>query len=101
MIDHAALKFLGIYPETIDEADETCERVCAEYGIDSDDKVWDYVEQDFREIIFDGNLTNFIIDLIFRHTRNALVEARKVEDDAIDWYVNGDDSHFYIDGEQV
>lgn len=98
MIEHAILKYLGIYPETIEKYDEVIEQVCEEYGIDSDKQVWEYVKQAFDENVFDGNLTNEILSYMFRNLGSALVEAGKFDEQQIDWYVNGWDSHFYIDG---
>ena len=103
MVEHAALKFLGIYPEQIQDADETVEYVCKEHGIDSDSQVWEFVERDFKENIFDGDdLSDVIVCYIFRNLKAALVESGKFTEEQIDWYINGTlDTNFYIDGEQV
>ena len=102
MVEHAALKFLGIYPEQIQDADDTVEEVCKMYGIDADSQVWDFVEEDFKECIFDGDLSNMIVYYIFRNLKAALVESGKLDEEQIDWYINGTlDTNFYIDGEQV
>ena len=102
MIENAVLKYLGIYPEHIDDADELCERVCKEHGIDSDSEVWEDVKQNFEELVWPGRqLSNEIIFYIFRNLKAALVESGEFEDGQIDWYINGGDTHFYIDGEEV
>jgi len=102
MIENAVLKYLGIYQEHIDEADELCERVCKEHSIDSDSEVWEYVKQDFEENVWQGHqLSNEIIYYIFRNLKAALVESGKYKESQIDWYINGLDTHFYINGDEV
>lgn len=98
MIEHALLKYLGIYPETIERADEIVERVCEEYDIDSDSEVWEYVKQTFDEEVFDGQLSDFVVDLMFRNLAAALMESGKVDGKRIDYYVDGICSDFTIDG---
>ena len=101
MIENMALKCLGIYPECIERADEIVKRVCEEYGIDSDAEIWPYVQQDFEENVFGGDLTNEIMSYMFRNLQAALIESGKLSDEQIDWYVNGYASSFVIDGEYV
>jgi len=101
-MENEALKYLGIYPEHIEMADGICEAVCRKYGIDSDEEVWEYVKQDFEETVYDGEqLSNLIIYYIFRNLKSALMESGKLGEVDIDWYVNGHDTHFYIDGEEI
>ena len=101
MIEDATLKYLGIIPECIERADEICERVCDEHGIDSDSAVWEYVKQDFEEQVHDGNLTNLIIYFIFKNLRAALDESGVVDMSRTDWYIDGMCSSFMIDGEEA
>lgn len=100
MVENAVLKYLGIYPEHVEAADELCERVCGRYGIDSDEEVWAYVKSDFEELVYDGSqMSNAIIRLIFYNLLAALRE-HGVGEGRVDWYINGGDTHFYIDGEE-
>ena len=101
MIEDALLKYLGIYPESIQRADDICERICEEYGIDSDSEVWPYVKQDFEELVYDGRqLSNEIIYYVFRNLRAALVESGKLKEEQVEWYINGFDTGFLIDNEE-
>lgn len=100
MIENEILNYLSIYPYAINDVDDTVERICGMYGIQSDDHVWPYVKQWFEEEVFGDNLTNAIIDTIFRNLRDALVESGQFESDQIDWYVNGLDSHFIINDKE-
>ena len=101
MIEHEALKYLGIYPESVEKADVICERVCEKYGIGSDYDVWEHVRQDFEKQVYDEYpLSDLIIFFIFKNLKAALVKSKKVEEPDIDWYINGWDTGFYIDGEE-
>ena len=94
--------YLGIYPDNIEEASEIFELVCKKFGIDSDEE-WSIILQDFEEqfdIDYYGNFGNRVIGMIFRNLNSALVE-KGVNDDRIDWYINGWDTSFIIDGEEV
>ena len=104
MIEDALLKYLGIYPEIIERFDALCERVCADYGIDSDEEVWPEVKWKFDEMCGIGsnhplNMTNILIRMAFNEVAGALVE-HGVDDGRIDWYVDGMASAFVIDGEE-
>lgn len=46
-----------------------------------------------------SNITNSIIDAYFTVTANLIKQRRK--DVKVSYYVNGMDSHFYIDGEEI
>lgn len=100
MAENALLKYLGIYPENVANADELCERVCKAHGIDSDEEVWAYVKSDFEELVYGGEqLSNEIIRLAFCNLLAALRD-HGVDEGRVDWYINGGDTHFYIDGEE-
>ena len=93
--------WLGIYPEQIEDAGETLDACCKEYGIDADE-VWDWVLQEFRErygLPFHDHISNAIVGIIFDCAKEAL--CRKGVDD-VDYYVNGTlDTNFYIGGELI
>lgn len=46
-----------------------------------------------------SNITNSIIDAYFTVTADLIKQRRK--DVKVSYYVNGMDSHFYIDGEEI
>ena len=100
MVENAALKYLGIYPEHVQAVDELCERACEKYGINSDEEVWAYVKQDFEELVYGGRqMSNEIIRLVFCNLLAAMRD-HGVDEGRVDWYINGGDTHFYIDGEE-
>ena len=105
MIENALLKYLGIYPETIKRIDDMCERVCEDYGIDSDEEVWPEIKRQFGEICgirpdHSLNITDILISMAFREVAGALVE-HGMDNGRIDWCVDGMASAFTIDGEEV
>lgn len=89
------LQYLGIYPDAIDGAIETCENALKMYNFTT----WeiDDMNEHATEILADigrfDDITNSIIKSYFWATADALQKKFKVE---TDWFVNCDDSHFYI-----
>lgn len=100
------LMFLGIYLNDIEHAAEVLEAVCDKHGIDSEAvwmNVYAYFEGGFAsDHSCDGtlNFTNALITLMFNCLRDALLDVG-IEDERIDWAVEGPCSDFYIDGEQA
>lgn len=98
------ITFLGIYPNAIEHAAEVLEAVCKKHGINSDGlwmNVNAYFEGGFAsDHSCDGtlNFTNALINLMFNCLRDALLDVG-IEDERIDWAVEGLYSDFYIDGE--
>lgn len=105
MIEDAALKYLGIHPEVIERADAIVERVCEAHGIDSDEEVWPYVLDRFMNRFGTmpygrGTFTDELIAMFFAATASALEESG-IDEDGIDYYVDGMCSSFSIDGEEA
>ena len=104
MVEDALLKYLGIYPEVIERADDIVERACKAQGIDSDDEVWPHVLDEFNSMtgFKEGGFntpTNMLIRMAFSALDSALRE-HGMDDGRIDYYVDGMCSDFYIDGEE-
>ena len=93
-----ACNYLGIYPDMIEDAADTFDLVCEQFGIDAD-KAWERVDWQFQE--FYSNLGNAAVEIMFYELMQSLIESG-VDKDRIDYYVNGTlDTTFYIDGEAI
>lgn len=90
--------YLGIYPNNIESASETLEAVCEAQGLDSD-VIWSKIYRRFTNA-YSSNFGNKVMTLMFECLQ-AELEKQGMEPDRIDWYVNGLDTDFYIDGETV
>lgn len=94
----SACDYLGIYPRNIEKADEILEAVCNQFGIDSDD-VWQEIDEEFT-LVHGVNFGNTVIRMIFEHLFDAL-ERNGIDDNRIDYFINGYDTHFIIDQEWI
>ena len=94
--------YLGIYPKQIEDAGDTLDDVCREFGIDADD-VWEWVNSEFYELFNIPDFTHFsngVVGIIFSCLMEALVR-KGVDRERLDCYINGVlDTSFYIDGEE-
>ena len=93
MVD--SLCYLGIYPDEIRRAQETFDDVCDKYDLGD---LYDDYEEYLKNVGDFGDITNSIMGALFDTLMSALKE--KGIDDC-DYYVNGLDTHFYINHEEV
>lgn len=93
MVDNLA--YLGIFPESINNAIETCKHVLEENGFNAAEI--NRVEQDASDDLLQINFTNAIIESYFNATKEAL--KNKYPDLDVDYYVNCIDSSFFVNGE--
>jgi hypothetical protein len=92
------LNLVGIYPEQIEDVIDTCENLCKEHGIDSNE-LWTCIWQDMDEYWHteDMCLSDQIVGVVFENLQKSL-KAKGIRSD---YYVNGTlDTSFYIDGEE-
>ena len=95
------MQFLNIYPKTIEDVASTCEQAMLDAGFNTRevDDMFEYVKQCF----YDGDgmdysdVTNSIISNFYGYTKEKLEEKLNTE---VSYYVNCDDSHLYINGEE-
>lgn len=94
-----ALNCFGIYEDEINKADEICQDVLCHAGLENR---YDEMMNDALDYFYDiqlsceTNITNGLIGCMFNSTRNILME--KYPDLDVDYYVNGYDSHLYVNG---
>ena len=91
------LSFFGIYEGDITRANEICQIVLYKSGMDSryNDMMDDALDYFYdMQLGYERNITNGLIECMFNSTRNILME--KYEDIDVAYYVNGYDSHLYI-----
>ena len=96
------LIFFGIYKNALEKADKFCQDVLNNAGLkDKIDSVFDEAYNRFYEFNWNKNvsITNALIYCMFDTTRNCITE--KYPDLEIDVYVNCDDSHMIINGENA
>jgi len=92
------LSVMDIYPEMLQDAYGLCEAILSDYG---------YTEKEFFRNFDDAleeydldNLSNRLVDVMFNVAKRMIEYSNPDED--VDYYVNGlDDTHFYINGEQM
>ena len=95
-----SLAYLGIYENAIKSAIETCEAALELLGMENQIDDMDNIAHDIAgEFITVDNITNCFIEAYFIATATLINE--KYPEKETDYYVNCDDSHFYIDGEEV
>ena len=94
-----ALNCFGIYEDEINKADEICQDVLYHAGLENryDEMMNDALDY-FYYIQLDNrtSITNALIDCMFNSTKYILMEKYKNID--VDYYINGYDSHLYING---
>lgn len=95
------IRFLGIYEEEIDKAVDSSELALKQEGFTEKeiDEMNDMVIEQLEECGDWSNITNSIIDAYFTVTAD-LIKQRGLGVN-VSYYVNGMDSHFYIDGEEI
>lgn len=95
------LAYLGIYPGAIDAAINSCETAMEKMGmsISEIDKMNEMALEEFQECGRLEDITNSVIGAYFDTTQYLIVE--KFPGRKVDYYVNCEDSHFYLDGEEV
>lgn len=95
------LYWLEIYPEYIDRCLETCEEVLKQYNCDIE-----FID-DFHELAFENlkqigtfdNITNSIMDAYYMTLQDTLKRIKPELE--TEYYVNGSDTQFIINGEEV
>ena len=87
--------YYGIYPEEINNADETVGEIVNRYGLSDD--IYEQIEERFHECGSLKDITNSLMWAMFS-TVSAELDNMGVEND---YYINGLDTHFYINGEEV
>lgn len=95
------IRFLGIYEEEINNAVDISELAMKREGFTEKEieEMNDMVIEQLEECGDWSNITNSIIDAYFTVTAD-LIKQRGLGVD-VSYYVNGMDSHFYINGEEV
>ena len=96
------LNFFGIYENALEKADEYCQDVLKNAGLENKiDSVFHEVYNQFYEFNWDksASITNALIYCMFDKTRSYIIE--KYPDLEIDVYVNCDDSDIIINGENA
>ena len=95
------IRFLGIYEEEINNAVDTSELAMKREGFTEKEieEMNDMVIEQLEECGDWSNITNSIIDAYFTVTAD-LIKQRGLGVN-VSYYVNGMDSHFYIDGEEI
>lgn len=95
------IRFLGIYEEEINNAVDTSELAMKREGFTEKEieEMNDMVIEQLEECGDWSNITNSIIDAYFTVTAD-LIKQRGLGVD-VSYYVNGMDSHFYINGEEI
>lgn len=95
------IRFLGIYEEEINNAVDTSELAMKREGFTEKEieEMNDMVLEQLEECGDWSNITNSIIDAYFTVTAD-LIKQRGLRVN-VSYYVNGMDSHFYINGEEI
>lgn len=94
--------FFGIWPEYIERACTTCEDVLKTYDLENFiDDLYEGAEETLKCYYIGkyDHLSNTICNALFNELAFILRQRRKDLD--VDYFVNGDDTHFYINGEEV
>ena len=93
-------QYLGIYEDAINDAIDTCESALKQVGGEDDiDDMNEYALYHLKECGSFDDITNSIISAYFSTMKYFIKKYRPDAD--VDYYVNGDDSHLYIDHEEV
>ena len=95
------IRFLGIYEEEINNAVDLSELALKQEGFTEKEieEMNDMALEQLEECGDWSNITNSIIDAYFTVTAD-LIKQRGLGVN-VSYYVNGMDSHFYIDGEEI
>ena len=95
------LQYLGIYEGSINSAIESCEDALKrlKFSDREIDQMNEWALNKLSEIGDWYEITNSIIYAYFDTTKYMIEDKHpKVE---VDYYVNGDDSHLYVNGEEI
>ena len=95
------MQMLGFYPDAIENAAETAEAAMTDAGVCLPDI--DYMYDDVRERFENGELnysdiTNSLISEYFEYAKEKI--EQEISGIEISYYVNCDDTHFYVNGEE-
>lgn len=93
------INMIGIYPEAINSAINKCCSALDQYNCDPKNKIHDYAEEILTETGKWSNITNSIIEAYFQATQYLL--KRKKKNLKVEYYVNCNDSHLYINQEEI
>lgn len=92
------LKGLGIYEQSIIDAADIIEMALENNDLENEiNGIYREIPETLNEIGDWNNITNSIILALFSLTKRCL-EEHGIHSD---YYVNGEDSHFYINDEEV
>ena len=100
-----ALNLWGIYPDEIEKSETIFENALKHEKFDDEiDDLYDEANEYFEEILNCSDLsctsiTNLIIDSLFRVAQRYIEEKHPKK--KCDYYVNGWDSHFYINNKEI
>lgn len=94
------LQYLGIYEDAIENAVTTAENALTQLDLDyCIDELNESAFEDMKAINDWEHITNTIIAAYFACAQSII--ERELPDVDTDYYVNCDDSHFYIGGDEV
>lgn len=91
----SALNLFNIYEKSIDSIHDTCTSALEEYGINIDFQI--EVMEDLKQIGDWEDIGNSLIHAMLSTTAGIIKREKNLE---CDYYVNGLDSHLYINGEE-
>lgn len=101
----SVLNFFGIYPDEIEQVAEVFEKTLEKEGLsvrEIDDE-WDAVMQTMQETLADADFNQTTITNVIMYATydvlKAVIEERHPEKEA-SYFINGCDTHFYIDNEE-
>ena len=94
------VQFFGIYPDEIEHATVVADEACIEAGLSEDDIDFDFEDDIAFCLKHFGNwedITNSIIEAYFYKCKAVCYEKFGLENVKVDWYINGWDTHFYVE----
>ena len=97
------INYFGIYPDDLKRADRICKNALKKYGVDDMeiDCVFVYAYNVFYKHVYEfyqDSLTNAIIYSMFYAVKCFVENDIDVN---VDFFVNGSDSHMYVDGVEI
>ena len=96
------LNCFEIYEGDITRANEICQTVLYKSGMESryNDMINNALDYFYNmKLDYNRNITNGLIECMFKSTRNILME--KYENIDVAYYINGYDSHLYVNNMSV
>ncbi len=91
----SALNLFNIYEQSIENVYDTCTSALEEYGIEIDFET--EVTEDLKELGNWEDIGNSLIHAMLYTTAGIIQGEKNIK---CDFYVNGLDSHLYINGEE-